>query len=367
MTVLHGRAGAPVDAALGQAAGILSKARFPLITGTGTDVAGARAAFRLAARLGAAVDFCRNPAVHNYYATMSDKGLMFTSPREARVRADVLLMVGPAAGRSDAIPPILAGAPVLSAGENARREVVWLCSGGAGNALSSDDVMKVGGDVAALPGILAVLNACLRGHPVPAAGYGGLSRANYEEIAGRLLTARFGVIAWSPADFDTMAIEALIDAVQYLNKTTRCTTLPLVGQAGAQTVALVSTWTTGFPPRTGFARGYPEYDPWRFDAARMVAAGECDAIVWISSFDAAVPTWNIRIPTIAITAPGPVFVTPPNVLILTAVPGVDSDAELFDDTIQALVHQPATKRMDDAPTTAAVIDGIINHLEAVAA
>ena len=26
-------------------------------------------------------------------------------------------------------------------------------------------------------------------------------------------------------------------------------------------------WMTGFPPRTGFGRGYPEHDPWRFEAA----------------------------------------------------------------------------------------------------
>jgi formylmethanofuran dehydrogenase subunit B len=221
--------------------------------------------------------------------------------------------------------------------------------------------------VAALPGILAVLNACLRGRPVPEQGYGGLSRVTYEEIAGRLMTARFGVIAWSPADLDAMAIESLVDATMHLNLTTRVTTLPLVGQAGAQTAALVSSWTTGFPPRTGFARGYPEYDPWRFDAARMVAAGECDAIVWISSFEASVPPWNSRIPTIAITAPGPVFATPPRVLIETAIPGVNSDAELYSDSIQALVHTPASGAATNAPAPAAVLTGILNQLEAAAA
>ena len=34
---------------------------------------------------------------------------------------------------------------------------------------------------------------------------------------------------------------------------------------------------TGFPLRTGFQRGMPEYDPWRFAAERMLASGEADA------------------------------------------------------------------------------------------
>ena len=35
--------------------------------------------------------------------------------------------------------------------------------------------------------------------------------------------------------------------------------------------SLASTWMTGFPLRTGFARGRPEFDPWRFEVARMMS------------------------------------------------------------------------------------------------
>jgi formylmethanofuran dehydrogenase subunit B len=366
MAAIEEKANVSLEAALSSAAEILTKSRHALITGLGADVAGARAAFRLAARIGGTVDFLRAPGAHNFYAAFADKGLMFTTPREASARADVLLLIGPDAGRSDIVHEILTCEPVLSVGEGVPHEVVWLCSGGADNALSEDEAMKVGGDVAALPGILAVLNACLNAHPLPAEGYGGLSAAHYEEIAGRLMTARFGVIAWSPADLDALAIESLVNAVTTLNQTTRVTMLPLGLKAGSETATLVSGWTTGFPPRTSFARGFPEYDPWRFDAARMVAAEECDALIWLSAFDPVAPSWKTRIPTIVLTPPGTSFSRPPDIHIKTAIPGVGADAEFYSETLQTLVHTKSAA-VTDAPTPASVLSALFNRLEGVTA
>ncbi|MDR3406930.1 MAG: amidohydrolase family protein, partial [Methylovirgula sp.] len=51
-------------------------------------------------------------------------------------------------------------------------------------------------------------------------------------------------------------------------------------------VLQTSGWMTGFPIRTGFGRGYPEHDTWRFDANRLVDAGEADAALWISAYGA---------------------------------------------------------------------------------
>ncbi len=366
MTAVVGKAEVPLDSALDKAAGILTDCKMAVVAGPGTDVAGTRAALRLAARLGGAVDFCRDRGLLDYYSVMADRGVSFTSPREVRDRGDVLLLIGPAAGRSQTIAQIMTGRPVLSAGDSAVRDVLWLCEGGAGNALSSDDVMKLGGDVAAIHGILGVLNAALRGRPIPADGFGGIDRAAYEEVAGRLMTARFGVIAWSSEDFDALAMQSLLNVVDFLNQSTRVTTLPLAGPAPAQTAALVSTWTTGFPPRVGFARGYPEYDPWRFDAARLVTGGECDALIWVSSFEAAAPGWKADLPTIAITAPGTVFNRAPEVAFRTAIPGVGADAELYSEKMQTLIHAAATEPAA-LSTPAAVLEGILNRLEAAAA
>ncbi|MEJ2116377.1 MAG: hypothetical protein P8Y36_00170 [Alphaproteobacteria bacterium] len=365
MTTVIEQSSSALDTALTRAADILVNARLGLITGHGSDVAGMRAALKLAAHIGGAVDFCRAPNLHSLTA---DKGLMFTTPREARTRADVLLLVGPEAGRSATLKQVLAGSPTLSAGVGTPREVLWLCPGGAANALGADEARLLGGDVAALPGILAVLNACVIGRPIPAGGYGGLSREGIEDIAGRMITSRFGVIAFSPADLGPLGVESLMALAGALNKGTRVTTLPLgqgaITDAGQQTAALVASWTTGFPPRTGFARGFPEYDPWRFDAARMVSAGECDAIVWLSSFEAAAPGWRTDARLIAITAPNATFAKPPTVQIETAVPGKDFSAEFYSEAMQALVHNEAegAPEAPALPTPAVVLGGILSKL-----
>ena len=49
---------------------------------------------------------------------------------------------------------------------------------------------------------------------------------------------------------------------------------------------------TGFPMRTAFGRGYPEHDPWRFDATRLVESGEADGALWISAYRATKPQWR---------------------------------------------------------------------------
>ena len=45
-----------------------------------------------------------------------------------------------------------------------------------------------------------------------------------------------------------------------------------------------STRISGYPVRNSLQRGFPEYDPWQFDAERMLDNGEADALLWISSF-----------------------------------------------------------------------------------
>ena len=80
-------------------------------------------------------------------------------------------------------------------------------------------------------------------------------------------------------------------------------------------------WMTGFPMRTGFARGHPEHDPWRYDAARLVDSGEADGALWISAYRAAAPQWKRRVPMIALTAQGASFGHAPRVHIEVGRPG----------------------------------------------
>src|SRR5262249_17974264 len=89
--------GVPVDlpTAAAAAARMLDASRQPLIAGLGTDVAGARAATALAQRIGAAIDHMSADALLRDLDVLREAGLMLTTPSEASIRADTLLLVGP--------------------------------------------------------------------------------------------------------------------------------------------------------------------------------------------------------------------------------------------------------------------------------
>jgi cytochrome c553 len=108
--------GSPVtlDAAAAEAARLLAASRLPVVAGLGTDIAGARAAIALARRLGGAVDHMHSGALLRDLDVMREAGMMVTTPNEARIRGDVLLLVG--AGLLDAWPQLqqrLLAAPFL--------------------------------------------------------------------------------------------------------------------------------------------------------------------------------------------------------------------------------------------------------------
>jgi formylmethanofuran dehydrogenase subunit B len=364
MAAYIGKNEVPLETAITRIGGMLGAARMPVIAGLGADVAGVRAALRLAAHIGGALDFCRGAASQSLLRAIMDRGLMFTTPQEARNRADVLLLVGPAMGRSEAVLEILEGQPVLSAGEGARRDVLWLCPSPGDESLSRFDMLVAEPDFASIHGIFAMLNAAIRSHPMPADGFGGLSRQDYDEIAGRLITARYGVIAFSPEDLDPLAIEALFTFAEQLGHATRVTLLPVINDAGAQTAALVSAWSTGFPPRLGFARGYPEFDFWRYDAERLTRGGECDALLWLSPFAAKGPDWKTDIPVIAMTRAGAVFSRAPDILIETEIPG-EEGGEIYDPRTQLI--RPAEGKSWAAPSPASILDRLTALVEARAA
>lgn len=365
MAAYIGKNEVSLEAAIARIGEMLGGARMPLIAGLGADVAGMRAALRLAAHTGGALDFCRGAASQNLLRALLDRGLMFTTPQEARNRADVLMLVGPAMGRSDAVVEILEGQPVLSAGEGARRDVLWLCPAAGDESLSRFDMLVAEPDFGSIHGIFGMLNAAIRSHPMRMDGFGGLSRQDYDEIAGRLITARYGVIAFSPEDLDALAIEALFTFAEQLGHATRVTLLPVINDAGAQTAALVSAWSTGFPPRLGFARGFPEFDLWRYDAERLTRGGECDALVWLSPFAAKGPDWKADTPVIAITRAGAVFARAPEILIETEIPSGEG-SELYDTRAQ-LIRAVDGKSWAGAPSPATILEQLATLLEARAA
>ena len=103
---------AALDAAIQEAAKLVASSRCALIAGLGTDVAGARAAIELAERIGAIVDHMHSEIVLRDLDVLRSSGTFATTLTEARVRGDLLLLIGPGLGKAWLeLPPQLFAAP----------------------------------------------------------------------------------------------------------------------------------------------------------------------------------------------------------------------------------------------------------------
>jgi formylmethanofuran dehydrogenase subunit B len=307
--------GRPVElqAACAEAAQLLQQSRLPVIAGLGTDVAGARAAIALAQRAGAVIDHMHSEALLRDLEVMRDAGMMMTTPSEARLRADVLLLVGAWLELASTKPDTDEGA------------IIWLCPGrgarqGAG---STRKVQAIGRGVDQLPTVLAALRAAVAGRPV---GPAPVSAKALSAVAARLKAARFGVALWSAASLDALTIEMLSGLIKDLNVHTRFSGLSFPPGDNASGVQQVSGWMTAFPARTGFGRGFAEHDPWRFDARRLVESGEADCVLWISAYRPAAPPWRRDVTTIALTGGDADFAHRPRVHVAVGRPAFDHDA-----------------------------------------
>jgi formylmethanofuran dehydrogenase subunit B len=349
---------ASLAAAAERAAEILSLARMPVVAGLGTDVAGARAAILLAEKLRGAYDHMHSARIFADLDVMRQAGLMFTTPSEARLRADVFLFIGKDLTK---IWPELMGR--LSPAEippfdlaHEPRKLLWIAPGRGGAKIEGLAVQTL--DSSDLHTALAGLRARVAGRAVN--GAKGTLR-KLDEFADVLKNARFGVAVWGGDGLDSLSIEMLQGLILDLNKTTRFSGLPLGVGANATGVVQTSGWMTGFPVRTSFGRGFPEHDTWRFDSTRLIESGEADAALWISAYGGEAPPWKKHIPLVALASPQTAFAREPQVCIEVGCPGVDHDAAEFSREAAAIVGRAASHK-SEAPSVAAVVSQIANHL-----
>ena len=346
------------------AAHLLTASAQPLIAGLGADIEGARAAVALAERVGGVVDHMRSAAILRDLDSLRETGVMMTTPGEARVRADVVLLVGD--GLREAWPAIAArliGSPARPRNEDVARRIVWLAPGTKAEIPGFDGAIEIvaTGRGARLAANLAALRARVKNRPVARAG---LAPSVLEAVAAVLRGAKFGVAAWTAASLGALEIEMLHGLVRDLNDTTRFSTLPLAPPDNGAGVLAACGWMTGFPMRTGFGSGAPEHDPWRFDAERLVASNETDCTMWISAFGAPPPAWRDRTPAIALCDRATRLSMTPKVRIEVGRPGIDHDAVLHcPDTGTLVAVTAASPRTGAAPSVAQVLRRIAACLE----
>jgi formylmethanofuran dehydrogenase subunit B len=347
---------AELDAAAATAARLLDASRQCLVAGLGTDVAGARAAIVLAQRIGAVIDHMNADALLRDLDVLREAGVMLTTPSETITRADTLLLVGPGIADSSTALPLHGAAREGGDGVPMDRRTFWLCPGR--HAGAAGGITTVGLEARDLPVLLAALRARVNGRP---AGPSPVPTPVLDEAADGLKAARFGVAVWSAAELDALAIEMLCGLVADLNATTRFSGLPLAPGDNAIGVLQVCGWMTGFPPRTGLGRSYPDHDTWQYRAARLVDSGEADCVLWISAYRAAAPEWSGDPPTIALAPADARFQKRPRVHIAVGAPGRDHDSVEHHARIGTLAAVAATQR-SNALSVADAIASIAAHL-----
>jgi formylmethanofuran dehydrogenase subunit B len=327
-----------LDAAVQHIATLIRDSKQTLIGGLGTDLNGARAAMALADKARASVDSAHSDAAFRNILVLQDTGYMTTTLTEVKNRVDLLVVVGTDV---EAVFPrfferIIWPEESMFGQDIAAREVIYLGKAPSGDASTSPSGKKaqvLACDNADLPEVISVLRALVNGKQVQAESVAGIATAELKILAEKLNAAKYGVVTWSSSqltiDHAEMTIQQICETIKELNNTTRCNGLPLGGKEGDTTVNHVSSWQSGYPMRTNFHRGGPEYDPYLNNGQRMLAEGEADCLVWVSSFNTQVTPPQSDATTIVLGRSGMTFEKEPEVFIPVGVPGIDHTGRTF--------------------------------------
>lgn len=353
--------------AVAKAAALLKNTNQPVIGGCATDVNGMRALLALADRSGAVVDNMNFTGARNNFLALQDSGWMNTTLAEVKNRCDLLLVVGT---DLEAFSPrfferYLWNEESMFLDDTGNRQVIYLGKAPSGSASTSPKGQKASVFECTnqdLPDVVAVLRALVKGNPIRVDTVGGIAVADLQAIADKLKAASYSVVTWaagalaySQAELTVQTISEMVKDIN--NQNTRCSGLPLGGKEGDQTANQVCGWTTGYPARSRFSSGYPEYDPYLNDTNAMLANGEADALVWVQAFNSKAVPPVTDLPTIVVGRSGMTFSKEPDVFIPVGTPGIDHAGHAYRmDNVVAI----RLKKLRDSglPSTSDVLNAI---------
>lgn len=360
-----------LEAAVTKAAELLRDTFQPVIGGCSTDVNGLRALLALADKAGAVVDTVNFNSARRNLLAMQDSGWMTTTLAEIKNRCDLLLVVGtvPEGFAPRFYERYLWTEEAMFLADTADREIIYLGKTPCGDASTSPKGQKaqvLPCTDADLPDVIAVLSALVKKQPIQAQSVGGIAVSDLQTIADKLRAAKYSVILWGAGslayDHAELTVQAICNIVKDINlQDTRCSGFPLGGKEGDQTANQVCGWVTGYPARVNFAKGYPIYDPFLFDAQTLVNNGEADALLWVQAFNSQVKPPKTDLPTIVLGRSGMTFEQEPDVFIPVGTPGIDHAGHSYRlDNVVAI----RLKKLRDSglPSTAEVLNAIEHAL-----
>lgn len=351
-------AGKPVElkSAIEKAAEILRASNQPLFAGLGTEVQGMRSVMSLADKVGATLDHMNSYNSFRNTLVVQNSGWQVTTLTEVRNRVDLLVVIG---------TDIISHNPrfferniwnkeSMFGQDTASREVVYL---GGQNLDTSHGVSPNGSQPTVLPcnlekipEVTAALRALILGKSLDAIEVAGIKTTDLQALADKLKAAKYSVVTWVSSDlnFDhaELSIQNITELVIALNAKTRSSGLPLGGSEGDYSVNQTSTWTSGYPMRSRFSRGIPEYDPHHYRAETLLKNKEADTLVWVSTFNPEKLPPKANIPTIVIGHPNMQAQVNADVFIPVGTAGIDHMGTMF--RIDSSVSLPLGKLRNSA-------------------
>ncbi|HEU5260369.1 MAG TPA: formylmethanofuran dehydrogenase subunit B [Gemmatimonadales bacterium] len=278
-----------------EAAQILARARFPLIYGlSDTTCEAQRVAVALADMIGGVVDstssVCHGPSVIAFQRT----GKSTASLGEIKNRADMVVFWG--GNPAEAHPRLFTRYAVTPKGMEVPRgrkdrTVVIVDVRRTPSTPAADIFIQV--KPASDFEVLWALRALLKGRKVDPAieQKTGVSLTVLEDLVARMKSCRYGAFLFGMGltmnrgrHFNAGALLALATD---LNEFTHWVALPVRGHGNVTGADNVIAWQTGYPFGVNFSRGYPRFNPGEFSAVDLLARGEADAALIVSSDPAA--------------------------------------------------------------------------------
>ena len=353
--------------AIAAAARILATAKSPLIAGLGTDVAGARAALQLADRIGAVVDHMNMSAKLRNILTVQNSGWITTTLAEIKNRADFVLVLG--TSPLTRFPRLLQRAifptDTMFLGKDKRRNVFFLGEVETIPIEAAADITRLHCSHQSLSRLIPALRAILNGQRLDQGHFADSDIHTLNGLATAMQAASYGVVVWAAADFDfphaELTIQTLAEMIKDLNKHIRFAGFPLGGSDGDFSSNGTQTWQTGLPLRSRYGKAGLDFDPHRNGIDELLLAKAVDALLWISSFNAARVPPEVNIPHIVLGTGNMTLSREPDVFIAVGTPGIHHSGHFI--RADKVVVMRLNKLIEnELPSVATVAEAILREL-----
>lgn len=317
----------------------------PAIVVDAIDLAGAAEAVHLAKAAGAVLDH----AAADTIAIFQEQEWLGTTPGEAGLRADAVLIVGPvseAMASAEAVRRLIAGG-------TAQRTIKIIAD--AGNSASAAQQLANGLSNLAPSGLslietLGAIRAKCGGRPVT---LNANAMGAIEALAEWMKNAKYGVAVFARGALSDLEGHALTGLLDDLSETTRWTAMVVDGGPGQNELQRMTLGLTGLPQPLAFTSSGVIHDVHRFGIRNLLARQECDFVLWISASERQAPDWLSTAPGFAAITAAPAPIAGASMQLDIGIAGVDYEAVLEASELAAMVS--FTPSQSGRPSAAAAL------------